>query len=410
MVDAVSVDAVVVGGRCAGAATAMLLARQGHRVLVVDQDAFPSDMKLSTHLVWHAGVDLLQSWGLLEPLRRAGTPLLTRFSLDLGELVLSGNPPHTQAHAAIAPRRIVLDQVLRDAAARAGAQLLDNTSFQDVMRDAAGVVTGIQCKQADGTPLTVHARCVIGADGRGSRVARAVGSPSTHEFTREQCSVNVFAYFSGVPMNGVEFYSRPERMGYAWQTNDGLVMSGVILPGREERTEREGLEPLILDELSSMAPDLAARLKAGRRETDWLRVAIATGARQASGPGWALVGDAGITFDPITAAGITNALRDAEHLSQALHRAFKDDAPLGQTLADYARQRDETAVPWHLFAQQMAELLPPPPELVALLGAMAGNQPQIDRYFGLFGQTVSPTDFFSHENMHKIMEDAQARA
>lgn len=410
MVDAVSVDAVVVGGRCAGAATAMLLARQGHRVLVVDQDTFPSDMKLSTHLVWHAGVDLLQSWGLLDALQRAGTPLLTHFSLDLGELVLSGRPPHTKAQAAVAPRRIVLDQVLRDAARQAGAQLLDNVTFQDVTRDAEGVVNGIQCKQADGSPLTVQARCVIGADGRGSRVARAVGSPSAHEFAREQCSVNVFAYFSGVPMDGVEFYSRPERMGYAWQTNDGLVMSGVILPGREQRTEREGLEPLILDELASMAPDLAARLKAGRRETDWLRVSIPTGARQASGPGWALVGDAGITFDPITAAGITNALRDADHLAQALHQAFSGETPLDQALAGYAAQRDATAVPWHLFAQQMAELTPPPPELVQLLGALAGNQPQIDRYFGMFGQTVSPADFFSPENMQKIMDEAQARA
>ena len=406
MVDAVSVDAVVVGGRCAGAAVAMLLARQGHRVLVVDQDTFPSDMKLSTHLVWHAGVDLLQSWGLLDALQRAGTPLLTRFSLDMGELVLDGHPPHTRAQAAIAPRRIVLDQVLRDAATQAGAELRDNITFQDVVRNDKGVVTGILCKQADGSLLTVNARCVIGADGRQSRVAQAVGAPLAHEFPREKCSVNVFTYYSGVPLDGVEFYSRPERMGYAWKTNDGLVMTGVILPGREERAARDALEPLVLGELEAMAPSLAARLKAGRREADWLRVSIATGARQASGAGWALVGDAGLTFDPITAAGITNALRDAEHLAQALHGAFSGQTPQDQALADFAARRDAVGV----FAQQMAELAPPPPELVQLLGALAGNQDQIDRYFGLFGQTVSPADFFSPENVQKIVEHARARA
>lgn len=410
MVDAVSVDAVVVGGRCAGAAVAMLLARQGHRVLVVDQDTFPSDMKLSTHLVWHAGVDLLRSWGLLDALKQAGTPLLTRFSLDMGELVLSGRPPHTQVHAAMAPRRVVLDQVLRDAAQASGAELRDKVSFQDVIRDARGTVTGIRCRQADGSELNVHARCVIGADGRLSRVAQAVASPRFQEFPRDKCTVNVFAYYSSVPMEGVEFYSRPERMGYAWQTNDGLVLTGVILPGREERPEREALESLVLGELEAMAPSLAQRLKAGRRETDWLRVSVPTGAHQASGPGWALLGDAGLTFDPITAAGITNAFRDAETLAQALHGAFSGQSTLDKALADFATQRDASALPWHLFAQQMAELAPPPPDMVQLLIALVGNQPQVDRYFGLFGQTVSPADFFSPENTQQILQDAQARA
>lgn len=409
MVDAVSVDAVVVGGRCAGSAVAMLLARLGHRVLVVDQDRFPSDLKLSTHLVWHAGVDLLQSWGLLEPLQRAGTPLLTDFSLDLGELVLSGRPPGTRAGAAMAPRRIVLDQILREAAASAGAELREGISFQDVTRDGEGTVTGIRCRQADGSPLDVRARCVIGADGRGSRVASAVGAHAYHEFPRDKCSVNIFAYYRGVPLEGVEFYSRPERMGYAWRTNDGLVMTGVILPGRQARTERDALEPLVLGELRDMAPSLVQRLSAGQRESDWLRASIATCARQPSGPGWALVGDAGLTFDPITAAGITNALRDAQHLAQALHTAFGGPLTLDQALSDYAARRDATAIPWHLFAQQMAELAPPPPEMVELLGALDGNQPQIDRYFGLFGQTVSPADFFSPDNMRHILEEAQVR-
>ena len=136
----VTTDVAVVGARCAGSAFALCLARLGHRVLVVDQATFPSDMKLSTHLVWHAGVDLLQKWGLLERLERAGTPLLTELSLDLGELVLRGKPPGTKVNAAIAP---------------------------------------------------VNARVVVGADGRTSEVARAVSAAGYHEFPAEKCTTNI---------------------------------------------------------------------------------------------------------------------------------------------------------------------------------------------------------------------------
>lgn len=406
MVNRISADVVVVGARCAGSSVAMLLARRGHQVLLVDQETFPSDMKLSTHLIWHAGVDMLQRWGILARLEEAGTPILREFSLDLGEIVLRGRPPGTVANAAIAPKRIVLDQALLDAAVEAGATFRAGVTFEDVLRDDAGRVTGITCIDRDGAPLEVHARAVIGADGRTSKVARAVGSAPYHEFPREKCTINVFAYYSGVALDGVEFYSRPERMAYAWGTNDGQIMTGIILPGRRERTRGDALEAEVFEEMEAMAPKLAARLRGGRRESEWLRVCIPTGCRVPAGGGWALVGDASLTFDPITAAGITNAFRDAEHLADALHGAFGGAGSVDEALADYAAKRDASAVHWHLFAQQMAELAPPTDDLIRILVALGKDQTQTDRYFGLFGQTVLPSDFFGPENIGRLLGGA----
>lgn len=398
-------DALIVGGRCAGAATAMLLARQGHKVLIIDQATFPSDVKLSTHLVWHAGVDLLAQWGLLDAVLATGCPLLRDFSLDMGELVLEGRPPGTKVGAALAPRRIALDQVLLDAAVAAGAELRQGVSFEDVIRDAHGRVNGVRGHLADRTPFTANARIVIGADGAHSHVARAVAAPAYNEYAKEAGAYNTYAYFSGVKLDGVEFFGRPERMVYAWYTNDGQVVVGVLQPGSAPRAHRADVEATFFAELDAMVPDLAARLRAGRRESDWLSAATAAFCRQAAGPGWGLVGDAGLTVDPITAAGITNALRDADLLSTLVHQGLSTGS-LDSALSGYQARRDAVSVPILQFAQEMAKLAPPTEDVIRLFGALAGNQPQIDRYYGLFGQTVTSADFFGPENMALLFAPA----
>jgi 2-polyprenyl-6-methoxyphenol hydroxylase-like FAD-dependent oxidoreductase len=401
-------DALIVGGRCAGAATAMLLARQGHKVLIIDQATFPSDVKLSTHLVWHAGVDLLAQWGLLDTVLATGCPLLQDFSLDMGELVLKGRPPDAKVGAAIAPRRVALDQVLLDAAVAAGAELRQGVSFEDVIREdglADGRVVGVRGHLADRSPFTAQARIVIGADGAHSHVARAVGAEAYNEYAKEAGSYNTYAYFSGVKLNGVEFFGRPERMIYAWNTNDGQVVAGTLQPGTAPRPHRADVEATVFAELDAMTPDLAARLRAGRRESDWLSAATSAFCRQAAGPGWCLVGDAGLTLDPITAAGITNALRDADLLSGLVHKGLSTSS-LDEALSGYQAQRDAVSVPLLQFAQEMAKLAPPTEDAIKLFMALAGNQPQVDRYYGVFGQTVTPADFFGPENMARIFAPA----
>lgn len=400
-------DAIVVGGRCAGSATALLLARQGHKVLIVDQASFPSDVRLSTHLIWHAGVDLLQKWGVLDAVRATNCPDLTEFSLDMGELVLRGRPPGTQVGAAIAPRRVALDQVLLEAAIAAGAQLRQGVTFEDVIEEE-GRVVGIRGRLQDGTAFAARSQIVVGADGGHSRVARTVGAEVYNAFPKEAGAYNTYSYFSGVKLDGVEFFSRPERMFYAWATNDGQALIGFIQPGDAPRAPRAELEQQFHAELDAHVPGLAARVRTGRREDDWLGAGIGTFCRQACGPGWALVGDAGLTVDPITAAGITNALRDADTLSAMIHQGLSGQQAMDEALAGYQAQRDAVSVPLHQFAQEMAKFAPPTQDVINLFVALAGNQAQTDRYFGLFGQTVTPAAFFSPDNMAAIFAPALA--
>lgn len=398
-------DAIVVGGRCGGAAAAMLLARQGHKVLIVDQATLPSDVRLSTHLIWHAGVDLLHKWGLLDAVKATNCPLLTSFSLDLGELVLRGQPPGATVGAAIGPRRLALDKVLLDAALAAGAELRQGVTFEDVLKDG-GRVTGIRGRLQDGSAFTAHAKIVVGADGTHSRVARTVGAESYNEFPKEAGSYNLYSYFKGVELDGVEFFSRPERMIYAWETNDGRSVIGVIQPGGAPRPAREDMEAHFQSELATLAPGLAARVNAGQRDDEWLSGAIGAFCHQAAGPGWCLVGDAGVTMDPITAAGISNALRDAELAATLIHEGLQGPGSLDDSLAGYQARRDAVSVPLQQFAQEMAKLAPPTEDVIKLFMALAGNQEQIDNYYGVFAQTVTPMAFFDPANMARIFAPA----
>ncbi len=403
-------DAIVVGARCAGAATALLLARAGRRVLMIDQARFPSDKRLSTHLIWHAGVDLLAQWGLLDAVVATGSPLLTGFKLDMGELVLRGKPPATQADAALAPRRYALDQVLLQAALDAGVTLREGVSMQTLRRDAAGRVCGIDARLDDGSAWQADARVVIGADGSQSRVAEAVGATVYEDCDKDEGSFNMFAYFTGVPMPEVAFYARPERMFYAWATNDGQTLVGMIQPARAPRPARADMHDHVLACLQEQAPDLAEAMVQGQRCEDWMGGAIGSFCRVPAGPGWALVGDAGLTLDPITAAGITCALRDADTLATLVHAGLEgDNATLDAHMTRFQGLRDAVSLPLKGFAQDMARLAPPPPEVAALFGAMASQPAVIDDYYGLFGQTVAPSAFFSPAHMARIMSGANAR-
>ena len=396
-------DVVIVGARCGGAATALHLTRQGHRVLLVDQARFPSDVRLSTHLIWHAGVDLLDEWGLLQKLQDSGCPLLRDMKLDMGELTLRGTPPHTRVGAAMAPRRVVLDQVLLDAARQAGAEVLEGFTLTGVQRDGSGRVAGVQGRLADGSTHTLPARLVVGADGAHSPLARAVDAATLVAHDKDAGSHNVYAYFDGLPLDEVEFHSRPERMFYAWHTHHGQTLVGLIRPGREGRVPQAEAGALFMRECEALAPALAAKVRQARLASEWTAVSTGSHRRQASGPGWALVGDAGVTIDPITAAGITGALRDAQLLAGLLHEALSGQRPMDQALADYGPERDRMAEPLHQFAQEMAQLQPPPPEMLPVFAALAHQPHQADRYFGLFGQTVMPADFFSPENLGAIL-------
>src|SRR5437763_972243 len=137
-----SYDVIVVGARCAGSPTAMLLARKGYRVLVVDRATFPSDT-ISTHVVHPKGVAALARWGLLDRLAASGCPAIHTYTFDFGPFTISGSPGTEDSPVAYCARRTVLDKLLVDAAVAAGADVREDFTVEElVMED--GTVVGIK--------------------------------------------------------------------------------------------------------------------------------------------------------------------------------------------------------------------------------------------------------------------------
>ena len=387
-------DAIVVGARCAGATTAMLLARSGHRVLLVDRNTFPSDMPLSNHLLWPPGVAALRRWGLLDELVRSGCPAITHGTMDVGPFALTGGFPATAdgVATAYAPRRRVLDGILVEAATRSGAELWEGCSVDGLVVDGrTGRVTGIRGRSG-GRRVEARATVVVGADGPHSAVARMVDAPA--HLARPARQGTFFSYWSGVPASGTTLYSRPHRSVVAVPTHDELTVVSVSLPIAEFRAARADVTGRFHATVDEVAPELAARLRSGRREERWVGAAVPGRFRRPHGPGWALVGDAGYLKDPCTAQGITDAFRHAELLAEALDAGLRGHRDLDEALAGYARRRDEAVLPMYEFTCARAGLEPAPPQMQALLGALRHDPVRTERFFGVFAGIVPVQDFF----------------
>jgi flavin-dependent dehydrogenase len=393
-------DAIIVGARCAGSPTAMLLARRGYKVLLVDRSRFPSDMSFSNHFVHQAGAACLKRWGLLQRLAATGCPPITENYFDYGDFSLTGPvPPADGVNTAFAPRRMVLDPLLAEAAVEAGAELRDGFSVQDLMWDGDRVV-GIRGRQ-NGIVTTEKARIVIGADGMFSVVAKAVQAPEYR--TSPPLEGSWYAYWSGVPMKGWHLWLRPDRVIFAYNTNHNLTLIGVAFAAKDLPAIRGSVERNYSDVIAQYAPAFAERMRNGHRESRFVGGAIPYHVRRPYGPGWALVGDAGYQKDPCTASGITDAFRSAEWLAEAIDAGFSGSRPMEQTLPEYEERRNQSEMPYFELTTQLAALAPPPEEIQQLLAALRHNPEQRSRFFGVFSHSVPVQDFFAPENVQKIM-------
>lgn len=399
-------DVIVVGARCAGAPTAMLLARAGHHVLLLDRATFPSDT-LSTHLVHPPGVAALQRWGLLDRVVSSGCPAITRYSFDFGPVVIAGRPrPVDGAHDAYAPRRTILDSLLVEAAAGAGAEVRQGFTVE-ALTVQDGRVTGIRGHGPTGVREERRARVVVGADGRYSTVARQTHPEQYQELA--PLSAMYYTYWGELPTDGFETIIRPGRGWAAWPTHDGLTLVVVGWPYAEFEANRADVEGNYLKSLE-LEPSFAARVASARREDVFRGGAVSNYLRKPFGPGWALVGDAGYNKDPITAQGISDAFRDAEQCASALDGWLTGRQSFATAMGGYQAMRDALVGPIYAFTTQLATLEPPPPEMQRLLAAMQGNQEAMDGFVSVYAGTVSPADFFAPENVETILASVQGDA
>ncbi len=359
-------DAIVVGARCAGAPTAMLLGRKRYRVLLVDRARFPSDT-ISTHYLTPDGVARLDAWGLLERVRASGCPDLPGVSFTIDGQTLSPPRDPSTAYPGLCPRRTVLDKILVDAAAEAGVEVRQGFSMRELTRDGERV-TGLKGQGGQGA-VEESARITIGADGKESPLARQVGAEEYN--VRPAITCGYYSYYSGIqPRSAAELYITDRKAMFLFPTNDDLTCVATEWPAEHFEELRSDVEGGLLRAFS-LVPGLAERVKAGKREERWLGMRIPQSFyRKPYGPGWALVGDAGFHKDPVLGQGITDAFRDSELLADAIDAGLSGKQPMDQALAAYQQQRDAATAILYEVTNQFATLAPSKP-LLEMMAAQA---------------------------------------
>lgn len=370
-------DAVIVGARCAGASTGLLLARRGHRVLLVDRASIGSEIPHG-HFIHRHGPRRLRKWGLLDRIA-AMCPPVTTMTMDLDDFPLVGHDLTVDGVAAgYGPRRAALDALLVEAACAAGVELRQKFSVTGLLRDGDRVV-GIRGRAAGGAEMVEHAAITIGADGRHSFIARSVDAPCRE--ADAPVAFYYFSYWSGMPDRGLELIVRSRAMIFSFPTNDGLTGVFVGWPIGQLDGVRRDIEASFMAAVDR-APEFTERLRDGRREERWFGATdLPNFVRRPQGPGWALVGDAGCHKDPMLALGICDALRDAELLSDAVDAALTGRQSWSDALAGYEQSRNAATLPDYHENLAAARLEAPPPSVMQLRQHLRGDPIATRRFF-----------------------------
>ncbi|TDB71567.1 NAD(P)/FAD-dependent oxidoreductase [Micromonospora sp. KC723] len=413
-------DAIVIGARCSGASTAMLLARRGHRVLVVDRSSFPSDV-ISTHFLWPHGMSYLNRWGLLEQVL-AVTPAQTEIDVVNEGIRLTGSVPAellrayfrdlhgddsgvVRTYASI--RRSVLDQILVQAAAKAGAEVRTNCTVRGLIVED-GHVVGIRGRTSDGQLIEERARIVVGADGRNSFVARTLGLPKFDE--RPRCTFAYWSYYSGFSLETAQLHRRGRLACAVVPTNFEQNMVLVWGPSEWSREFRADVPGNYQRALDFVSPELGelVRAQGTREERIYGTLDQAAFLRPLHGPGWVLVGDAESFKDQCTAIGMTHAFRDAELASAALDRWLSGGAPIDETMAWYeGRRRGQDAAAYYDYVCTLAEMRPYRHDELQLFVALRGNQQEIDRFIATHADVAPVSEFFQASNLFLLNDAAK---
>jgi flavin-dependent dehydrogenase len=347
-------DAIIIGGRVAGAPNALLLARAGLQVLVIERARRGSDT-VSTHALMRGGVLQLHRWGLLDRVAATGAPPIRRVTFHYGHDPMPVTlKPYAGVDALYAPRRTVLDALLVGFAEEAGARFDFGLAMTDIARDHTGRVVGVVVRDRLGATWTEHSGLVVGADGRTSQVARQVGAPTL--VAGSHAAAYVYGYWPAADLDGYHWYYGDGLSAGVIPTNDGMACVFAAGPAAVVAARMRHSRPL------DAARDLLARLDCRLTE-------LTSGAplgpvrffrglparmRRPHGTGWALVGDAGWWKDPLSTYGITDAFRDAELLARAVVAGAASEHTMRMALCHYQAERDRQALPMHPIVDRLA--------------------------------------------------------
>jgi flavin-dependent dehydrogenase len=391
-------DVIVVGARVAGASTALLFARNGYRVLLVDRAHFPSD-KLSTLYIHQPGVARLARWGVLDAVKATGCPALDRAIYQVEDVRLEGCSIAVHGErASYAPRRYLLDRILIDAAVAAGAEFREGCSVAGPLLDGDRV-TGVEFRSAGGE-IREHALLTVGADGMRSPVAKGIGAP--YIVRDPLCTCTYYTYWSGVPAQ-FELYEAPHRWIGVVPTNSYATLIAAYWPQSEFDTVRADPLAHYLENIRITTPRLYERTRSGER----LERLYGTGDqqnffRQASGPGWALVGDAAHHKDSITAKGINDALFQAELLVDTVGMALHDPVKLTERLRRYAERLHDELLEGYSNTLGIGRLQVTP-ERLQLMRAIAGSPRLVELYFSTVSGAITVDELYCDE-LHEALE------
>jgi flavin-dependent dehydrogenase len=398
-------DAIVIGARCAGAPVAMLLARKGYKVLLLDRSRFPSEIAHG-HFIHRQGPKLLARWRLLDKVVESNCPPVLTQTTDYGGFALIGRTLVSEGVAfGYGPRRSVLDKILIDAAIEAGAELREGFSAEDFLFENNRLV-GTRGR-SNGHVVTEKAHITIGADGRRSRLARALRAPVYQSTPSLTCWY--FSYWSGVPNDGLEIYLRQRRVIFAFPTNDHLFAIFIAWPIEEFHQVRSDISGSFMQALD-LVPPLAERVRTGKREERFFGMAdVPNFFRKPHGPGWALVGDAGCHNDPFMALGICDAFRDAELLANAVDEGLSGKRSIEETMVEYEKRRNEASATDYQRNIDFARFRPLPLETYQLRAALRGNHEDINRFIMATEGMIPREEFFNPENLSRVMGAAGLR-
>jgi 2-polyprenyl-6-methoxyphenol hydroxylase-like FAD-dependent oxidoreductase len=390
-------DAIVVGARCAGSALATALAREGWDVLLVDRDRFPSTT-ISTHGVWPNGLARLDELGILDRLlAEHELPMYAHRILGLGHEIAGGFTPIAGFDSAAAPRRFALDKAGVDTALAAGAEGVFGRRVVEL------IGAGTEESPVRGVVLAGGerrgARWVFGADGRGSTVARLLGVEKERPMRGEMAMS--YAYWEGIPDDGYgHLQVEADRILARAPVEDGLVM--LIANGPPDLAvgsprERE-------DKYLALVRRCPETLDPGTLERARMVTEVAVAPeplmqgffRRPTGPGWALLGDAGHFKHPGTAQGIGDAVEQAVWIAAALSRS-------DSSLDGYAAWRDARSAEHYEWSFAWGHF--PRPESGEVLFRAWASEPDAGQDLrDCFSRLVEPSELMSSERLARWFE------